>query len=479
MSARSDSASVEFSAHRPPAAFIVGVPRSGTTLLRMMLDSHPEMAIPPETHFYYEVLKLAEHGAATRADFFTLLTGFFSWADFGIEPEIFREALSALEPFAIADGLRAFHMLYAQRFGKRRWGEKTPDYGNVMREIAGLLPEARFIHLIRDGRDVALSRRNLWFGPGESVLAQAEDWAAWIRRARSAGPACPHYLEVQYERLVAEPAQVLREVCDFLELPFRAEMLLYHQTAEDRLQALQGWPEQELTGEKLQSILRLTTQPPQTDRGGRWKREMAADEAQLFEEIAGPLLQELGYEVGAATRAAERPRKMPARQSVSALLLTDGITEEAMPWFRRVREQVDEFVVWIDQEKAAPETEERARRLGASVAHFAADGFADPHVTRAVAECRTDWILRLDSDEELSAEWDHGNWRELLDLPYASFAMPRRWITQPGKYLSAAPWFPDHQVRLFQNKPEKMRSPDVVHGTIAPEGRRGYCATLA
>lgn len=466
-----------------PAAFIVGVPRSGTTLLRMMLDSHPEMAIPPESHFYFELLKRSATGEMTAAEFYDFITGFFTWKDFAIDPGVFRAALGRVKSFTLTEALRIFYGVYGAKFGKTRWGEKTPDYGNVMEEIEALLPEAHFIHIIRDGRDVALSKRHLWFGPGESILAQAEDWTRWIMQARASGTRCRHYKEVRYEELLASPAQILREICGFLALPFREEMLAYHETAGERLEALQGWRELELTGDKLRSVLQLTTEPPRLDRVARWKRELPEAEVRLFEEIAGPILEELGYEVGAIAPAPgtvlSPSRKTARSKSVTALLLTDGIAEEALPWFSRVREQVDEFVIWIDSQKTSSETEARARRFATRIEYFAPNGFADPFHLRAIETCRTDWILRLDSDEELSGEWEQPDWRELLDLEYTNFALPRRWITPAGKYLARTPWWPDFQVRLIRNTPSKMRFGNAVHGTLEMEGRRGFCRTLA
>src|SRR3954467_14805501 len=97
---------VEQDVTQRPAAFIVGVPRSGTTLLRMMLDSHPEMAIPPESHFYFELLKRVNASALSRDDFVAFLTSFFSWGDFGIEEADLRSSLAPIEPFTISEGLR-------------------------------------------------------------------------------------------------------------------------------------------------------------------------------------------------------------------------------------------------------------------------------------------------------------------------------------------------------------------------------------
>src|SRR3990167_7570563 len=142
---------------RPPLPMpvIVGAPRSGTTLLRLMLDAHPDLAIPPETGFVVAASALDASTSDLRARFLDTVTAFPpqapNWEDFGLAREALAEAVQALEPFTVADGLRAFYRLYAQRLGKPRWGEKTPDYSLHIDAIAALLPEARFVHLILAG----------------------------------------------------------------------------------------------------------------------------------------------------------------------------------------------------------------------------------------------------------------------------------------------------------------------------------------
>src|SRR5689334_4978208 len=138
------------------APFIVGLSRSGTTLLRLMLDAHPELAIPPETHFIPEGAKACQEPGAPRA---ASLKGFPStstWSDFHLAADMLEARIASIEPFDLSDALRAFYGLYAERFGKRRWGDKTNHLWNL-KLIQSLLPEARFIHIVRDGRDVALS----------------------------------------------------------------------------------------------------------------------------------------------------------------------------------------------------------------------------------------------------------------------------------------------------------------------------------
>lgn len=111
---------------------------------------------------------------------------------------------------SLSDMLRAFYAAYAARHRKPRWGDKTPGYVLDMPLIAEILPEARFIHVIRDGRDVALSLLPLWFGP--STLEEAARW--WEERVRAGrrDASSVQYIEVRYERLVLDTRTELRRI---------------------------------------------------------------------------------------------------------------------------------------------------------------------------------------------------------------------------------------------------------------------------
>ena len=174
---------------------IVGSPRSGTTLLRFMLDSHPELTIPPETGFLALAPKLRGRGDKLREKFFHAVINypqpFSAWPDFEIPEDAFWAALTEIVPFTVPEGFRAFYRLYAARFGKSRWGDKTPLYCMELDTIRRVLPEARFIHIIRDGRDTALSLRRMWFSPGWEIETQAAYWRKNILSARRGGPRTP------------------------------------------------------------------------------------------------------------------------------------------------------------------------------------------------------------------------------------------------------------------------------------------------
>ena len=287
-----------------PMPFIIGAPRSGTTLLRFMLDAHSQLAIPPETGFFSRADTLSRNGADLDA-FLHQITHFPehlpAWSDYGIDSDNLRTELERLKPFTVAGGFRAFYRMYATRFDKNRWGDKTPLHSRHVETIRHTLPEARFIHILRDGRDAALSLREMWFSPGREIETQAKHWRDWVVVARDAGAGHPDYLEVRYEELIADPAAVLQRICAFIDLPYENKMLSYHLRVPERLSEhrtrLRIDGNVVVTHEKRLDQARLTMQPPDSSRVFAWKESMTEDERNRFEAVAGPLLRELGYEV--------------------------------------------------------------------------------------------------------------------------------------------------------------------------------------
>ena len=290
-----------------PVPFVVGVGRSGTTLLRLMLDSHPDLAIPPETHFLNPLIQASGRlrwSPKTAAR--TLVRDERRrWNDFGLTEEELVEAYQQINPFNTTDAVRGFYFLYASKFGKHRWGDKTPDYIRKMKKLQNHIPEARFIHVIRDGRDAGLSqnKRVIKRGKRDPVPARemARRWRKRIVKSRLDAEEVEHYIEVRYEDMITDTEGVLRRVCDHIELDFDPVMLTYYEHAGERLQemagalpAKKGRPERE-AGERIDAHA-LTTKPPQADRVAVWKTEMDPAENADFEEVAGYLLEDLGYE---------------------------------------------------------------------------------------------------------------------------------------------------------------------------------------
>lgn len=293
---------------RVPAPFVVGIARSGTTLLRLMLDAHPQLTIPPETHFLPQLFKYFDRwveegveGEELRGRAMELIVAHPRWGDMPLRAEEVERRMAEHDPLTAGDAARSLYETYAAHVGKPRWGDKSPPYTWKARRIQAALPEARFVHLIRDGRDVALSLSEVSWGPGD-VQAAAAKWVDELgrarRRSRRLRPGT--YMEVRYEDLVADPEPLLRQIAEFVDLPWDAGMLDYHHRAEERMRdvvrdfhPLGGGT---ITAEERQRQHELVSTPPSASRVGRWRTEMSSEDRQAFESIAGDLLRELGYE---------------------------------------------------------------------------------------------------------------------------------------------------------------------------------------
>jgi hypothetical protein len=287
-----------------------------------MLDAHSELAITHEAGFVPLASNLTNPLSRTfyqrfshrptnswwrrlsgkgnlREDFFNVVTTAKNWSDFHVSSEAFKRALLEIEPFNISAGVREFFRLYTARFGKPRWGDKTPFYNQYLRTVVRMLPEAHFIHIIRDGRDAAASGKGLPF-IGDDVELIGKNWSNQIRETRRQAQTCRHYLEIRYEDLVLNTTDVLRKICDFIQLDYEPDMELYHRSAAERMSELENTYDEngkvEVAKEARWSRHRLTARPPDPARIGRWKTALSADELTQFNRGAGNLLHELGYE---------------------------------------------------------------------------------------------------------------------------------------------------------------------------------------
>jgi hypothetical protein len=283
---------------------IVGAPRSGTTLLRLMLDAHPALAIPPETHFLPACAELEQSGHGTAEQLIEAVTRsplpMPTWPDFGLDASAYAASVrGSPRPFSVRSGVRQFYRMYAQKHGKDRTGDKTPPYVKHIAQISALLPEARFIHIIRDGRGVIASLREMWFAPSRDVAALAVYWRDFVTAGRTAAAGGYPVLEVRYEELLEAPDVQLRRVCAFIGLDFDAAMLAYYERAAERLEEHQGrvLPNGEVvvTRERRLAQQAMVTRPLERGRNDAWRRLLGTSDVLRFQEVAADLLTELGY----------------------------------------------------------------------------------------------------------------------------------------------------------------------------------------
>jgi hypothetical protein len=267
-----------------PIPFVVGCGRSGTTILRLMLNAHPTLAVPPESHFLRRAAR--KPGTTTPESLLERALGSTRFADWGVDPEAVRAAASQRPPRTLAEATDLVFSAYASAHGKSRWGDKTPPYVTCIDGLASMLPDARFVHLIRDGRDVALSFSSVSFGPRDDPVAQAHYWRRRVGAGRRSGAQLgpDRYLEVRYEDLVDDPERELRRVCSFVDLDFDAAMLRYQQTVGEAL------PDE-------RRVHHANADKPISRNIRDWRTSMPTEQRAWFEAVAGDLLAELGYDV--------------------------------------------------------------------------------------------------------------------------------------------------------------------------------------
>jgi Sulfotransferase family len=263
---------------------VLGVSRSGTTLLKEMLDRHSALAIPSESYFIPQLWD--RHGERSAPEEVVEDVGRIARVrEWGVTPEDVRAHLP--EGARFADVVDAVYRSYAEARGKTRYGDKTPSYMQHLELLDRVFPGAQYVHIVRDGRAAGLSfmamKRKPRFNLGRPRrLAEfACAWRLEVEEAQRFGQrlGSGRYLEVRYEDLVAEPEARLGEVCAFLGLGLEPGQLQYHRDVDPG---------------RLQDHPRLAEPPRQDVR--RWQDEMGREDLELFEAIAGDLLSRLGYE---------------------------------------------------------------------------------------------------------------------------------------------------------------------------------------
>jgi hypothetical protein len=285
-----------------PYVFIVGCPRSGTTLLQRVVNAHPSIAMVPESHWTLSLLwegkGLTSEGFVIPDQVSTLLESskFRHLQNKFRRLGIHRSDLEALAlsptPLPYATFVAHVFNLYGSAQGKTLVGQKTPSFARRIRALHALWPTARFIHLIRDGRSVCLSaldwkrktasfREHLPTWSEDPVSTAALWWESHVREARGAGKSLGPdlYYEVRYESLVANAREECEALSRFLAVPYDEEMLRFHEgrmKSEPGLDAKHSWL-------------------PVTPGLRNWANQMSAEDIERFEAAAGDLLEELSY----------------------------------------------------------------------------------------------------------------------------------------------------------------------------------------
>jgi hypothetical protein len=308
-----------------PPVFVLGVRRSGTTLLRVMLDRHSQLAVPDESYF---IPQLADrHRGPIDVDAFVDdLRRLPTLREWDVDIGAVREKLRPGQPPGEAIG--AVYETYAAGQGKARWGDKTPMYMQRLPMLERLFPDAHYVHLVRDGRDCALSFAQMpegivtrsWAHP-RGAAGFACQWRAEVVAAHELGKRVgARMLEVRYEELVADPKQTLRRICEHVDLAFEPAMLEYAASVDVARQP------------HHQSL----TRPP-TPGLRDWRSQMPAADAEAFEAVAGDVLAELGYETRSRPTLKGRLRRTSYAARITAWNAAAWAVRVSPLWRRRHR----------------------------------------------------------------------------------------------------------------------------------------------
>lgn len=271
--------------------FIVAASRSGTTMLRLMLNAHSAIAVPHEMKYFgihvpQHLLAQWQRPELTRSAFERIIKQWIqsrahAFEEMGVETAR-RAALDA--PTNFRAPFQIVMDRWARYYGKKRWGEKTPDNIFYVDIIAEMFPEARFIFLVRDPRAVVRSMNAIEFFSDDTVI-NAYNWREMVTqgfRRLTSSTRPEQRLMVHYEMLVKEPERTLGQVCAFLGEAFEPAMLNFHESARSMLP---------------QSVRTPNIQRPiDASAAEKWKNELSREQIALIEAVCREPMKWWGYE---------------------------------------------------------------------------------------------------------------------------------------------------------------------------------------
>lgn len=278
--------------------FIVGAPRSGTTLLQLVLNAHPDVAIHGEIHFFDQVLQLKSEipdlDTAGRLDnFFGQLhrpSAFRHLPDIESRLEIVRTRLGRCENASYELFYRILIDEFAERNGASRGGEKTPQNIRYLSELLQVFPSAKVVHIVRDPRAVVSSLRRMPWAP-DSIALNALKWKVDMLFMRDFMNSGGTVHTLKYEDLVSEPEPNLRTLSDFLGVGWDPAMLEFSETADSNVRD-EPWKDG-------------TRRQINRDAVSGWRDSLTSADIALVQMIAEPFLSHFGYQpesMGTATK---------------------------------------------------------------------------------------------------------------------------------------------------------------------------------
>lgn len=300
-------------------------------MLQLMLHAHPRIAIPPETRFVERVYfgrrdfgDLRNPGNRRKLAESIVIPKGTRFRDLGLDAHQVVEQVVAAPP-TVGSACATVLRMYADRFGKPRWGDKRPGYHKVIPVLRRMFPDAVFVHLVRDGRDcVASLKRMPWWR--RSAQHSVQGWMLATSNARRAARTLPadSFYELRYEDLVAEPGKQLAALCEFLGEDYDDAMA----SPKDLADVVVATRKMRVEG---------TYREVSTSSVGSWRQRLDPWEVELCEAVLGDRLRDYGYELSGAARPAVAQRLRYAKAAFGrrrrwyATLLADRVERTLHP----------------------------------------------------------------------------------------------------------------------------------------------------
>lgn len=267
--------------------FIVGCPRSGTTLLQQILDAHPDIAIAPETHFMRLFWGSREQygNLAEDKNYKQLIEDIVVLPEF-LEMELSTQAF-AEAAWSIERNYSAVFQLLLEQFACQRQvnivGEKTPNHVHYLPQIQEFFPEAYFIHIVRDPRSVVNSWRTVPWSTG-SILEDAKIWQYYVSAIwRKPPKKRDRVFTIYYEQLILSPEKSLRSLCEFIGLRFESSMLSYHDK------------QSKLVNVQREPWKRNSVKPISKESMFKWKKDLSRADIVDIESVTWFEMRSHGY----------------------------------------------------------------------------------------------------------------------------------------------------------------------------------------
>jgi Sulfotransferase family len=295
--------------------FIVGSPRSGTTLLRTLLGRHPTIAICGETRFFADIYKRRSafgplENPQNRQRLVEKCLSTARMQRLKLDLAVLRQRLLE-EATSYPAFLAVIMRCYSDFRGKERYGEKTPHHAFVTETLCDWYPGASIIHLVRDPRDVVASLQRMPWAP-KSILNNAWIWVLF-NRAVARSRHRPGYLLVRYEQLVAAPEQELARICDHIGEQWPASLTIPTESSGPY-----SWPRSAhgaITRERLE----------------KWRDQLSPQDVSLVERLAGESMETYGYQRSGPS--ASLATLIPALTVAGLDLARQRLTQFPYTWF--------------------------------------------------------------------------------------------------------------------------------------------------